>query len=76
MHGTAFVRLRVNKDVTDEERNMIGGMQAIKTLVVVAAVISWLIVPVYSQGFSKKEVGPGSGYPVETYPKVDEKGRA
>jgi arabinogalactan endo-1,4-beta-galactosidase len=40
MHGTAFVRLRVNKDVTDEERNMIGGMQAIKTLVVVAAVIS------------------------------------
>jgi hypothetical protein len=52
---------------------MIRGMKAIKTLVVAAAVISWLTVPTYSQGFGRKGGGPGSGYPVESHPKVDEK---
>jgi hypothetical protein len=72
MHGTAFVRLRVN-NITDEERNMIGGTNAIKTLIVAAAVISWLTVPAYPQGFGKRGGGPGSRYPVENRPKVDEK---
>lgn len=52
---------------------MIGGMKAIKTLVVTAAVIAWLTVPTYPQGFGKREDGPGSGYPVESHPKADEK---
>jgi hypothetical protein len=33
---------------------MIGGMKAIKTPVVAAAVISWLTVPTYPQGFGKR----------------------
>jgi hypothetical protein len=52
---------------------MIGGMKAIKTLVVATAVISWLTVPTYPQGIGKRGAGPGSGYPVESHPKVDEK---
>jgi hypothetical protein len=53
---------------------MIGGTKAIKTLIVAAAVISWLTLSAYPQGFgNRKSGGPGSGYPVENHPKVDEK---
>ncbi|SDS26449.1 hypothetical protein [Bradyrhizobium canariense] len=49
---------------------MTGGTKAIKTLIIVAAAISCLAVPAYSQGFSKMR--GASGPPVETHPKVDE----
>jgi len=51
---------------------MIGGTRAIKTLIVAAAIVSSLVLPAYPQGFGKGG-GPGSGYPVENHPKVDEK---
>ena len=50
---------------------MTGGTKAIKTLIIAAAVISWLTVPAYPQGFSKR-AADASGPPVETHPKVDE----
>jgi hypothetical protein len=53
---------------------MIGATQAIKTLIVAAAVISSLTLSAHSQGLAKR---PGSGGydgpPVENHPKVDEK---
>ena len=52
---------------------MIGGTKAIKTLIVVVTVILSLTLPAYPQGFGKRSGGPGSGYPVENHPKVDEK---
>ena len=51
---------------------MIGGTKAIKTLIVVATIISSLTLPAYPQGLGKK----GGGYrgpPVDDHPKVDEK---
>jgi hypothetical protein len=57
--------------MTDEERHMIGGTKAIKTLIAAVAAIACLAVPAYSQGFSKMR--GASGPPVDTHPKVDEK---
>jgi hypothetical protein len=51
---------------------MIGGMKAIKTLVVAGTIMSLISLPAYSQGLGKK----GGGYrgpPVDDHPKVDEK---
>jgi hypothetical protein len=50
---------------------VIGGKKAIGTLAVVAAAVCRLTIPAHAQGFSK--MGKGSGPPVETHPKVDEK---
>ena len=52
---------------------MVGRNKAIRTLAAAATVVSSLTVPAYPQGFGKKGGGPGSGYPVENHPKVDEK---
>jgi hypothetical protein len=49
---------------------MIDAAKSIRILIVAATVISWLTVPAYPQGFSKK--GGGSGPPVEAHSKVDE----
>jgi hypothetical protein len=53
---------------------MISGTKAIKTLITVAAVISWLTLPAHSQAFGKR---PGSGGydgpPVQKQVPVDEK---
>jgi hypothetical protein len=51
---------------------MIGGTKAIKTLVGVATIISWLTLPAYPQAFGKKGGGYG-GPPVEKRAPVDEK---
>jgi hypothetical protein len=52
---------------------MIGGTKAIGTFLVAATITSSLTLPAYSQGFGKRGGGPGSGYPVEKHPPVDEK---
>lgn len=51
---------------------MSGGAKAIGTSVIVAAMISLLALPAYSQGLGKKG-GRGGGLPAESHPKVDEK---
>ncbi|MGO8911995.1 MAG: hypothetical protein ACLQDM_22075 [Bradyrhizobium sp.] len=50
---------------------MSGGAKAIKIPIVVAAIISLLAVPAYSQGMGKK--GGRGGPPTENKPKIDEK---
>jgi hypothetical protein len=50
---------------------MIGGIKIIRIIIAAVAVISCVAVPAFSQGFSK--MGKGSGPPVESHPKVDEK---
>jgi hypothetical protein len=55
------------------ERHKVGRAKAIRTLATAAIVVSSLTVPAYPQGFGKRGGGPGSGYPVENHPKVDEK---
>ena len=52
---------------------MVGGTKAIRTFLVAATITSSLTLPAYSQGFGKGGGGPGSGYPVEKHPPVDEK---
>jgi hypothetical protein len=52
---------------------MVGRTKAIRALATAATVVSSLTVPAYPQGFGKRGGGPGSGYPVENHPKVDEK---
>ena len=52
---------------------MVGRTKAIRTLAAAASVVSSLTLPAYSQGFGKRGGGPGTGYPVENHPKVDEK---
>jgi len=44
---------------------------AVKIVTISVTLATSLVAPAYSQGFSKK--GGGSAYPVENYPKVDEK---
>jgi hypothetical protein len=51
---------------------MIGETKAIRTLIVVATVVSSLTLPAYPQGFGKRSGGGASGPPVENHPKVDE----
>jgi hypothetical protein len=53
------------------EKHMIGAAKAIKILGAAAAVVSWLTFPAYPQAFNQKH--GGSGPPVESHPKVDEK---
>ncbi len=51
---------------------MIGMTKAFRLLLVVAAAMSWLILPAYPQGLGQK----GGGYrgpPVDDHPKPDEK---
>jgi hypothetical protein len=50
---------------------MVSGMKATGILIV-AATVSGLAVPAYSQGFSKNG-GGYAGPPVENHPKIDEK---
>jgi hypothetical protein len=50
---------------------MIGGIKIIRIIIVAVALISCVAAPAFSQGFSK--MGKGSGPPVESHPKVDEK---
>jgi hypothetical protein len=50
---------------------MSSGAKAIKVPIVVAAIISLIAVPAYSQGMGKK--GGRGGPPTESHPKVDEK---
>jgi hypothetical protein len=52
---------------------VIGGTNAIRTLIVAATVISSLTQPAYAQGFGKRGGSGASGPPVENHPKVDEK---
>jgi hypothetical protein len=53
---------------------MIGGTKAIKAIIGSAIVISSLIPPAYSQGWSnRKSAGPSGGPLVEKHPPVDEK---
>ena len=52
---------------------MISGRQAIRAFLVAATITSSLTLPAYSQGFGKRGGGPGSGYPLEKHPPVDEK---
>jgi hypothetical protein len=52
---------------------MIGVTKAIKTLIVVATVISSLTLPAYPQGFGKRNGPPSGGPLIENRPKVDEK---
>jgi hypothetical protein len=49
---------------------MTGGAKAIKTPIIIAAIISLLAFPAYSQGLGKKGGRPP---PAENHPKVDEK---
>ena len=50
---------------------MIGGARAIKTSIVVAAIVSLASLPAYSQGMGKK--GGSHAPPAEPRPRVDEK---
>jgi hypothetical protein len=50
---------------------MIGGIKIIRGIIAAVAIISCVAVPAFSQGFSK--MGKGSGPPVESHPKPDEK---
>jgi hypothetical protein len=58
-------------NVIDEEKRMIRGIKIVRIIIAAGAVISYPFFPVHSQGFSK--MGKGSGPPVESHPKVDEK---
>jgi hypothetical protein len=50
---------------------MIRRIKIIRIIIAAGTVISYATFPVHSQGFSK--MGKGSGPPVESHPKVDEK---
>jgi len=50
---------------------MAGGTQTIKAVIVVAAIMSSLTLPAYSQGMGKK--GSHAAPSTETKPKIDEK---
>ncbi len=50
---------------------MIREIKLIGIIIAVGAIISFAAFPAHSQGFSK--MGKGSGPPVESHPKVDEK---
>jgi hypothetical protein len=52
---------------------MIGGTEGIKTLIIAAAVVTSLIFPAYSQGWSNRKSAAPSGPLVEKHPPVDEK---
>ena len=52
---------------------MIGGAKAIRTLFVVAMVISSLTLPAYPQGWGNRKSGGPSTPRVEKHPPVDEK---
>jgi hypothetical protein len=52
---------------------MIRGTKAIGAFLVAAIITSSLTLPACSQGFGKRGGGPGSGYPIEKHPPVDEK---
>jgi hypothetical protein len=57
--------------VIDAEQCMIGEIKIIRSIIAAVAIISCVTVPAFSQGFSK--MGKGSGPPIESHPKPDEK---